>query len=204
MFHRVHRSTFLRPRERLNELMVLFHVSTNRGAPESAQVDSFLGRRTLAGFIGALVERGLLDRRIGAEGEHLALTNAGRRRLRYLLVDYARELHQLVEGSHDLYRSSLAKLALDGVRRVAFYPASETAEVAAPLLGAMDLDLVAVVDDSPSRWGLPFVLGLRVERPEILRDLQLDAIIIATAMFEDAILEAVTRLQLPGVRVHLL
>jgi hypothetical protein len=200
---RLHRSTFLRPRERLYELLALHEADTPSGVAWDRRVGTVLDRRTLAGYMEALVERGLLESVPDAGGDCLRLTEAGRRRLRYLLVDYVRELHQLFESAHDLLRRSLAELALRGARRVAFYPASETAEVAAALLQPLGMELIAVVDDAPDRWGTSF-LGVRVQPPAVLCDVRPDAIVIATAVFQDAIVERVRHLGLGDTPVHVL
>jgi hypothetical protein len=182
------------------ELLVLLQAETPDGiARERSRDDPWLDRRALTGYTATLVEAGLL---VGeGQGSTFRLTEAGRRRLRSLMVDYVRELRNLTDGANDMLRRSLVALALEGVVRVAFFPFSETADVAAGVLPSLGLELVAVVDDDPARWGMRFH-GLRVQSPDVLRDVQLDGIIITTAVFQDPIMRRIRELGLGDVRVH--
>lgn len=204
MLHKLHRSEFVRPRERLYELLTLQAADSPEGLRLDGGSELLLDQRTLAGYVTDLRERGLLERASAAPdsgGARLQLTEAGRDRLHYLTVDVVRELAALHEGARDLLRRKLVPLALDGARRIAFYPFGETAEVAHSVLAPLDLELVAIVDDAPEKWNLRFH-GLRVQPPAALREVRPDAVVVTTAVFRDRILARLTDMQLAGVRLQ--
>ena len=203
MIHQLHRTGFLRPRERLYELIALEQVERGGGTALDGASESLLDRRTIAGYLGALELRGLLTRDVSGERTSFRLTESGRRRLHYLLVDYVNELSVLHESARDLLRRSLAPLSLGGVRRVAFYPHGETAEVAFSVLSSLDLELVGIVDDAPRKWDMAFH-HTRVRPPRELPSMRPEAIVVTTSVFEQRVVANVRALALDGVRIHTL
>lgn len=197
MFFDFRRTGFLRPRERLYELLALEHFADSGGTSDS-RVEGTFDRRTLRRYGEVLQKSGFIE----ATGDGgFRLTETGRSRARYLLVDLVRELRGLNERAHDILRRSLAPLAFAGIKRVAFYPFSETAEVAAALLEDLGLELVAVIDDDPGKQGARF-RHLRIEPLEALREKQVEAVIVTTAVFRDKVMERINDLNLTGVRVQ--
>jgi hypothetical protein len=205
VLHRLLRSTFVRPRERLYELLALQEADSRDGLLVNGSSEALLDQRTLAGYVADLRARGLVERvsePVDSEGgTRLRLTPAGRDRLHYLTVDVVREFAALHESAQDLMRGRLVPLAMEGVRRVAFYPFGETAEVAYSVLEALELELVAIVDDSPEKWNLRFH-GLLVQPPSALREAPVEAVIVTTAVFRDRILERLRAMDLGSVRLH--
>jgi hypothetical protein len=195
------RAEFLRPRWRLNELLALESVEVAGGRFDSLPLDDAFDRRTFSGYLSDLREQGLLERADEEDTGSLRLTDSGRKRLNYLLVDFMREMIQLHGAAEDILRRRLISLPLEGVHRVAFYPFSETAEVAFSVLESLDLELVGVVDDSPSKWGLQFH-HLTVRPPSSLKALQPDAIVITTSIFRDEIFAKLEVMDLGDVKIQ--
>jgi len=203
VIHRLQRSRFLRPRERLYELIALEAAEGGGPASLSVAAEGLMDRRTLSGYLAELEARGLLDRIGDGAARGYRLTEAGRRRLHYLLVDYVNELAALHQSAWDILRRSLAPLSLAGARRVAFYPHGETAEVAYGVLQSLDLELVAIVDDSPRKWDLPFH-HLRVRPPEDLVRIRPEAVVVTTSLFQEHIVARIRAMELDGVRIQTL
>lgn len=203
MLHKLHRSSFLRPRERLYELLALYQADARQGLALEAGPEAMLDQRTLAGYVANLEERNLLDRAKDSTDGRYRLTEAGRRRLHLLIVDLARELGGLHDAARELLRRSFVPLALEGVRRVAFYPFGETAEAAFSAMDGLGFELVAIVDDAESKQGLRFH-GLRVEAPDVLRERAPEVVVVTTAVFEDLIAARLQAMQLEHVRIHTL
>jgi hypothetical protein len=197
------RNSFLRPRERLYELLTLQRAQSGAGIDLDVESDGMMNSRMIAGYVRRLAERGYLVESIAQGRPTFALTVTGRRRLQYLLVDFVNELTTVREHARALFRESLVPLALDQLRRVALYPASETAEAVFPALDPLGFELVAVVDDSPQKWGGMFH-GHRVQPPAVLKDMKLDVVLVATVVFQEQIVRKIGELPLPGVRVHVL
>ena len=120
-----------------------------------------------------------------------------------LIVDLERELTGLHDAARELLRRHFVPLAIEGVRRVAFYPFGETAEAAYAAMDGLGFELVGIVDDSVAKQGLRFH-GLRVETPSSLAALAPEAVIVTTAVFQDRIIARLAELELPGVRIHTL
>jgi hypothetical protein len=203
MIHRLHRSGFLRPRERLRELIALEEAERGGGIAVQGAAESLFDRRTMTAYLAELESRGLLARNGNGDRGCYRLSEAGRRRLHYLLVDYVNELGALHESARDILRRSLAPLSLAGVRRVVFYPHGETAEVAYSVLDSLDLELVGIVDDSPRKWETAFH-DLRVKPPSELPGMRPDAVIVTTSLFEEHVVAKIGTLALDGVRIHTL
>jgi len=201
MLHELQRSGFLRPRERLYELLTLQQADSRAGLSLKAGTEALLDHRTLVGCIAHLEAQALLVRRTVNGSERHTLTEAGRRRLHFLIVDFARELSGLHSAARELLRRSLIPLALDGVRTVAFYPFGETAEAAFTAMDGLGFELVAIVDDAPTKQDLRFH-HLRVSPPSILRELAPDAVIVTTAVFQDRIIARLEAMELPMTRIH--
>lgn len=202
VLHELNRSSFLRPRERLYELITLYRAEASDGLRLESGPEAMLDQRTVAGFVADLEGRALITQEEGEAGRY-RLTSAGRRRLHLLMVDFERELTGLHDAARELLRRTFVPLALSGVRRVAFYPFGETAEAAYAAMEGLGFYLVGIVDDSEVKQGLLFH-GLRVEAPSALSALAPEAVIVTTAVFQDRILARLAELPLAGVRVHTL
>jgi hypothetical protein len=201
MLHELQRSRFVRPREPLQELLALQHVAlaydTNGPNPRDRLVD----RRTLTGQLAALQERGFV--RTAADATRYELTDDGRVRLQMLTVDFARELAALRAGTLEMLRAAAVPLVLDGVRRLVLYPFGETTEITCEAVDALGLEVIGIVDDAPSKWGVRF-RGIAVQPASWLSDCETDAVLVTSALFRREILERARGLVRPGVRVHAL
>ena len=203
MLHSLQRSAFLRPRERFHELLALQQISV--GIPDGAPTgtDRLADRRTMAGHLQELVQRGLVVVTEGADSVSYTLSDSGRTRLRMLTVDLARELEALQEATRALIRGPLVALALEGVRRVVFYPFGETAEMAYAVVLGLGMEVIGIVDDSPRKWGVRFH-DLQVQPAAVLTSLAPDAVLVTSAVFQDAILTRLADMPLDGIRVHVI
>lgn len=203
MLHSLQRSAFLRPRERLHELLALQQIAIGVRDGNAPGSERLTDQRTMAGHVQELVQRGLAF--VTPVGDDLmyALTEAGSRRLRILTVDLARELETLQEATRSLMRASLVSLALAGVQRVVLYPFGETAEMTYALVRALEMDVIGIVDDSPRKWGVRFH-GLQVQPAATLTALAPDAVLVASAVFEEQILVKLAAMSLGTMRIHVL
>jgi hypothetical protein len=201
MLHSLQRSVFLRPRERFHELLALQQIGVGVRDGTQPGHERLADQRTMAGQVQELVQRGLVIVTDGAEGPTYALSESGRTRLRMLTVDLARELEALQDATRAMVRASLVGLALDGVRRVVFYPFGETAEMAYAVVIGLGMEVIGIVDDSPRKWGVRFH-GLQVQPASALPSLAPDAVLVTSAVFQEAILTRLAAMPLHGIRVH--
>ncbi len=203
MLHSLQRSAFLRPRERLYEMLALQQLALGVHDGAAAGSERIADQRTMAGHLQELLQQGLVVATNTVDRAEYALTDAGKRRLRMLTIDLARELESLQDATRAMIRAALVPLALDGVRRVVFYPFGETAEMAYTVVTGLGLDVVGIVDDSPRKWGVRFH-GLQVLPATTLPSLAPDAVLVTSAVFQEAILTKLRALPLEGVRIHIL
>ncbi|MBI4056163.1 MAG: hypothetical protein HY399_01280 [Elusimicrobia bacterium] len=195
---------FLRPRPLLQELMTLLEIQGVESFPVREEGETSLSAGFLSkAFLDRLVEEGSLQREDrGAYDSEFRITAKGRERVRYLMVDFFQELLHLHGYSKQLFRRRFLELYSQGARRVAFYPASETAEVAFSALEGSGLTLVAVADDDENKWGSLFH-GLEIcPLPEIQPD-QLDTLLVTTCTYQNQILPKLKPLEAAGIRVAL-
>ena len=130
MLHSLQRSEFLRPRERLHELLALQQIAAGVRDGSTIGTERLADMRTMAGQLQELLQRGLVRATLSAEGTNYVLSEAGQSRLRVLIVDLARELETLTESTRTLLRADLVPLTRAGVERVVLYPFGKTAEMA--------------------------------------------------------------------------
>lgn len=201
MLHELQRSRFIRPREPLHELLALQQVALASGTTAPHARDRLIDRRTLAGQLAALHERGFV--RLTLNSADYELTDDGRVRLQMLTVDFARELAALREGTLQMLRAAAVPLVLDGVRRLVLYPFGETTEITCEAVDGLDLEVVGIVDDAPAKWGVRF-RGIAVQPAVWLSTCDTDAVLVTSALFRSEILDRARALVRPGVRVHAL
>lgn len=203
MLHSLQRSAFLRPRERFYELLALQQLAAGVADGAGGTNDRLADQRTLAGHLHELLQRGLVVAADGGASVTYTLTDAGMKRLRMLTVDLARELESLQEATRAMVRANLVPLALQGVGRVVFYPFGETAEMAYNVVTALGIDIIGIVDDSARKWGVRFH-GLQVQPPSALLELAPDAVLVTSAVFQEAILTKLRAMPLNGMRIHVI
>jgi hypothetical protein len=201
MLHSLQRSTFIRPRERLHELLALQQIAVGLRDGNLTGHDRLTDQRTMAGQVQELIQRGLVLATDGTSGVAYSLSASGRSRLRMLTVDLARELETLQESTRAIVRAPLVSLALDGVRRVVLYPFGETAEMTYTVVIGLGMEVVGIVDDSPRKWGVRFH-GLQVQPASALLSFAPDAVLVTSAVFQEAILARLAAMPLDGIRVH--
>lgn len=186
MMFEIHRAQFLKASELLQELIVLQQIQSGNSLARSPVANNELTAATVRGHLARLENAGLLESRQEGLETVLELNVAGAQQLRVLMVDYMRELMLLHGEMIGAFRKKLAEFYMRGIRRVAFYPVGDTAEVVYLALQASGLSLELVVDDDPLLWGSKFH-ELPVKASSALAEVQIDGIILTTSVFEDAI-----------------
>lgn len=200
MMFEIHNTRFLKPSGLVQELLVLQQIKSGGLVGGQALPTHRIAREELATCLERLKAGEMV---VGGESSspEMALTEEGEKQMRILLVDYIRELTALYNEVIVVFQHKLAEYYMAGVRRVAFYPASDTAEVVYAALQGSGLSLEAVVDDDPSLWGASFH-GLTIQAPATLANTAVEGVICTTAVFEKQIRENIATL--PGLRARVL
>lgn len=186
MMYEIHRARFLKASELLQELLVLRQIQSGTPPSRGPLANSELTDASWRSHLARLQETGLVQCRQEGTETVPGLTSTGEQQLRVLTVDYMRELVALHGEMIGIFRKKLAEFYLGGVRRIAFYPVGDTAEVVYLALQGSGLALQLVVDDDPLLWGSMFH-ELPVSEPARLKVADIDAVILTTSVFEPAV-----------------
>ncbi|MBI2058302.1 MAG: winged helix-turn-helix transcriptional regulator [Nitrospirae bacterium] len=142
----------------------------------------------------------------------IAKEELSRKRMTYQVTPLGNEarMNFLMESSVELVRAySYIKGAiqravqkhLNGhIRRVVLFGASETGEVVSAALRNVPVEIVGVVDNDERKWGQSFGQW-KVSRPDSIRELSPDGVIITSFARKNEILEQVKGLEQGGICV---
>jgi len=128
------------------------------------------------------------------------LTAKGRDELLSLLITYSAEIIRLYGEAKEEIVRRLHQIREDGVRRVALFGASSTAEVVAVGVNEVGLNVVGVVDSDPKKQRKRFG-GLVIQPPEALRDMDVDAVVVTSFGRQEEIHDFIRRFVDPKIRV---
>ncbi|NJB67068.1 DNA-binding MarR family transcriptional regulator [Desulfobaculum xiamenense] len=197
---------FLRPSTEYRTLAILEEL-----AEDNTLSQSQLGERT--GLSGAMVnhylkdlrDRNILDvRPLNARSNEYVLTAQGERLRRDLFADYCAEIVRSYTALKQLVHRKLAGLERDGRRRLVFFGASETCEIALSAVRAMNLTVLALLDNNPAKHG-EVLAGHTIFPPRVIESIGCDAIVVTSFGQADDILKQVRPLaetrNIPVVRL---
>jgi len=201
--HGARELTYLRPTAPLRKVLLLSELdrepqSSQRTLAKRAGVSLSVADAYLARFIDdGLVTKTSLNRRDCA----YALSERGRKHLSKELLRYLREVFFLSTNARTEISTHIEGLFLDeGPIQIAVYPAGGVGESVTHALESSRIEVKALVDDDPQRQGL-LLHGLEVLAPEALKGVPVDAVLVATYIYREEILDRLRTLQLDGVEV---
>ncbi len=179
---------FFRPSTAFRELALLFGIRQNSRTTQSqlaalagivpAMVNNYMKEFVAAGHVAV---RGRTNRDMTYH-----LTEAGEARLSELFRQYLNETVGLYIHAKDQIRGQLQKIYDEGFRRVVFYGAAETGEIAVSVGYELGLDVAGIVDGDPRKHGKP-VNGLYVQAPETIAGIGPDVVVISSFGYQDQI-----------------
>jgi FlaA1/EpsC-like NDP-sugar epimerase len=114
------------------------------------------------------------------------LTEAGETRLTELFRKYLNETVGLYIHAKGEIRQQLQSVFDEGFRRVVFYGAAETGEIAVAVGHELGLDVVGIVDSDPRKHGKA-VNGLCVAPPEAISALAPEVVVISSFGYQNQI-----------------
>jgi DNA-binding MarR family transcriptional regulator len=175
------RLQFFRPSAALRELALLFGIRQESHTTQSrlaklagivpAMVNNYIKEFVAAGHVTV---RGRTNRNMTYH-----LTDEGQTRLSELFRLYLNETVGLYIHAKDEIRSRLKEIADEGFRRVIFYGAAATGEIAVSVGHELGLDVAGVVDSDPHKHGTA-INGLRVQPPEAIATAAPEVVVISS------------------------
>ncbi|MBN1916581.1 MAG: hypothetical protein JW889_01625 [Verrucomicrobia bacterium] len=179
---------FFRPSAVLRELVLLFGIHQESNTTQSrlarmagivpAMVNNYIKEFVGAGYVAV---RGRTNRDMSYH-----LTEAGGVRLTELFRKYLNETVGLYIHAKDEIRRQLQGILDEGFRRVVFYGAAETGEIAVAVGHELGFDVVGIVDSDPRKHGKA-VNGLCVGAPETISALTPEVVVISSFGYQSQI-----------------
>ena len=183
-------SKFLAPTKNFRRFSVLLSIYDSPSISQS-QIGriTHLSSSMVNNYIKELQKEGLI-KIIGDTNRTLSYhpTRSGKNELMSMLIDYSTEIIQLYGAAKREVAERLNSLHSDGIHTLALFGAAETAEVVYTAIKDTPLTVIVVVDNDPKRQGKAFN-GLIVQHPEVLKKIQVDAIVITSFGKQDEIFD---------------
>jgi len=183
---------FFRPSAALRELMLLFGIHQESRTTQArlaamagivpAMVNNYIKEFVRAGHVSV---RGRTNRDMTYH-----LTEAGEARLADLFRRYLNETIGLYIHAKNEIRSRLQHVYDEGFRRVVFYGAAETGEIAVGVGHELGLDVAGIVDSDPRKHGKA-LNGLSIQPPETIASIQPEVVVISSFGYQNQIRERI-------------
>jgi len=186
------RLQFFRPSPALRELVLLFGIHQ-----ESNTTQSRLAK--MAGIVPAMVNNYIKEfvrsRWVAVRGStnrdmSYHLTETGQKRLADLFRRYLNETVGLYIHAKDQIRDQLQEVFDEGFRRVVFYGAAETGEIAVGVGHELGFDVAAIVDSDSRKHGKS-INGLTVQAPETIEALKPEVVVISSFGYQKQIRKSI-------------
>ena len=150
-------------------------------------------------FIKRLVKKGYFKaRHIPKNRMRYFLTPKGASEKTRLTYEYIQYSYNFYKDARQKLRKLYVELESQGVADLVFYGATDLAEIAYVSLQETNIKLVAVIDDG--KFGKRFMRYI-VEKPDRLRSLSFDRVLITSLNSTDQILQNITSIGVPSVNV---
>jgi len=183
---------FFRPSAAFRELVLLFGIHQQSDTTQSrlarmAGIVPAMVNNYIKEFVGAghVARRGRTNRDMTYH-----LTEAGEARLSELFRKYLNETVGLYIHAKNEIRRQLQSIVDEGFRRVVFYGAAETGEIAVAVGHELGLDVVGIVDSDRRKHGKA-VNGLCVGPPETISALSPEVVVISSFGYQSQIREQI-------------
>jgi DNA-binding MarR family transcriptional regulator len=193
---------FLMPSKKFRRLSVLMaiHESPRISQHKIARL-AHLSSSMVNNYIKELQGRGLITVKGNTNrSRRYHLTSSGRDLLTSSLLSYSSEIIRLYSGAKSELAKRLCGMYEEGIRNVVLFGAAETAEVVLAAIKETPLNVAAVVDSDPVKQGEIFS-GLIVQKPEALRQIWADAVVITSFGRQEEIHYCLQQLVGEGIRV---
>lgn len=188
-------SRFISPTKDFRRLSVLFAINES---PENSQND--IGEKTnlSSSMVNNYIKDFKQENLITVTGttnrtQNYFLTDKGRAVLSELLMGYSAEIVQLYSTVKHEISHILGGFYDEGIRTVVLFGAAETAEIVHAAIKATDLVVIGIVDSSREKQGKPFN-GLTIRKPEDIRRINPDGVIITSFARQEEIYHDVLKL----------
>ena len=195
-------SKFLSPTKLFRRLSVMLAINeTSRKSQHAIGRQTHLSSSMVNNYIKTLQRDGLI--RVTGDTnrtQRYHLTDEGRDVLREDFLCYSAEIVQLYGAVKSEISSILREFHEEDIRTVVLFGVAETAEVVHAAMKQTGLVIVGVVDSDTEKQGQPFN-GLVIQHPEMLQQMQPDAVLITSFGRQEEIYATVKSLVKADVKI---
>lgn len=193
---------FLQSAPLMNELAILNILNESPRISQSDISKSVnLAASMVNNYIKKFVEQGYLRKQnVTNRDMQYLITDEGDKRRLFLLISYMSEVINLYKISKSEFEKRFRNIIGEGVKKVLFYGAGETGEVAIHAIKSFDIMIMGIVDDDVELLGKDFY-GHKIVSYEEIEGLKPDAIIITSFNYQDEIYSRLERFIAKGIKI---
>jgi len=194
---------FLQPTPSLRELQILLEIDKNKKVSQNSISEAVgIAPSMVNNYLKDFVEHEL----VLMEGKthrkvNYFLTEKGAARRIQLLSKYMVEAVKLYKNAKFEISERLKAIRKEGIRRVVFYGAGETAEIAYTASEEIGFDVLAIVDSDVNRQGANFI-GKTILPPSRIRIIKPEAVIITSLGYTDEIYTSIQHLEGENIKIR--
>ncbi len=174
-------SEFLTPTKKFNELSVLLAIHDNpRGSQHQIAGIAHLSSSMVNNYMKRLQQEGLVSVQ-GQTNRTMSyhLTPSGCNKLVTSFLSFSTEIIQFYAAAKHELGKNLNELYLSGILNVVLFGAAETCELVLSSIKETKLKVKALLDSDQFRQG-NLLNGLKIQPPEVLKELKPDAVVITS------------------------
>lgn len=197
------RLKFLRPTPRLRKLLILTCIDENPRLSQRRLAKRVGMSITMTNnYVAEMIKEGLIQAR-GSTNRSMEyrLTARGHAEKGKMIQESSREIIRFYGMAKAEFAKKLKSLSEEGLKRIVFYGAAESGELAYNASRGLTLEILGVVDSDPLKQGLKFG-ELCVLPPSVIESLSPDAVVVTSSGHGNEICELLRPLENKGIKVR--
>lgn len=194
---------FLKPTPRLRRILILTSLEENPSISQRKLAKLVGMSATMTNDYVAVMKREGLVEVDGKTNRSMRyrLTHQGREVRAEMVLESSREITQFYGMVKSDFARRLLSLYNEGMKRVVFYGAAETGELAYNASRNLPMEVIGIADSDGAKHGRKFG-ELHVLPPGVIESLSPDAVIVTSYGYRDEIYERIRTLEEKGIRVR--
>jgi DNA-binding MarR family transcriptional regulator len=186
----IQKYTFFNPSPNFREMMILNLISQDNDISQDSMAK-------IVGVVPSMINKYLKDfeengylLKSGENKRNMSyeLTDAGKKRLQFLIVSFVDEVSELYTETKDSFKKVFQTLKKDNIKNILLYGAGVVGGIVLKVLKDENINIVGFLDDSSLKQG-DKLQGIDIYSPEKAKELIYDALIIASFRKSESILQ---------------
>lgn len=186
----IQKYTFFNPSPNFREMMILNLISQDNDISQDSMAK-------IVGVVPSMINKYLKDfeengylLKSGENKRNMSyeLTDAGKKRLQFLIVSFVDEVSELYTETKDSFKKVFQTLKKDNIKNILLYGAGVVGGIVLKVLKDENINIVGFLDDSSLKQG-DKLQGIDIYPPEKAKELIYDALIIASFRKSESILQ---------------